>query len=219
MFSKTMKKKWIMYGIFSIIYLILFIYGLTNKTQWALDAVFTFLIVSLIFFSSKKLKITPEGFLLINLAFMLHNFGTFGFYAKSFGPFGYDNLVHFFSATAAAYVSFNFISRRLHIKKGKKIEKTVVDEHKIILILLVIATVAMLGVIIELIEFGGFLYLGEGEGLFFVGVRDSTPGGDILSGQYIDTMSDIIVNTFGSILGVIAFYFLRYKKKYWIRYN
>jgi uncharacterized membrane protein YjdF len=189
-----------------------------NKTQWAYDIVFSVTIVTAILLMSKRLKITPEGFLLVNIGFLLHSLGSFGFYSLEWGIIGYDNIVHFFSSTAAAYVSFNFIARKLHIRRNQKVEETVVDEHKVILIMLVIALVAMFGVIVEVIEFSGFLYLGEGEGIFFVGPGDSNRGGDSIQGQYIDTMSDIVVNTMGSILGVVLFYFFRYRHKYWIKY-
>jgi uncharacterized membrane protein YjdF len=216
---RPMTKKFVIYLIFLAVNILIFFYNITSKTQWALDVFISVAIVTVILLLSKRLKITPEGFFLINLAFLLHNFGSFGFYAKQIGQFGYDNLVHFFSSMAAAYVTFNFIGRKLHIRGKEKVEKTVIDEHKAILIILVIATVSMLGVVIELTEYAGFLYLGEGEGLFFVGAGDSNRGGDPIAGQYVDTMGDIVVNTLGSFIGVIMFYYLRYRKKYWIKYR
>ncbi|MBU4502740.1 MAG: hypothetical protein KKA79_09140 [Nanoarchaeota archaeon] len=216
MVIKARNKIYIIYSFFLILNILLFTYNIINKTQWALDILFSTLIITGILLASKKLEITPLGFLLINLGFLLHNLGSFGFYSKTFGSFEYDNIVHLFASITAAYVVFNLIGHKLHIKKNKRIKKTVIDYNKILLILLVIASVSMLGTLVELIEFSGFLYLWEGEGLFFIGIGDSNHGGDTIEGQYVDTMNDIFVNTIGSIIGIILFYKFRYKKNYWL---
>jgi uncharacterized membrane protein YjdF len=92
----------------------------------------------------------------------------------------------------------------------------VVDEHKVIMIALVIASVAMLGTVVELTEFIGFTFLGAGEGIMFTGPGDSDKSPYDHYWQYVDTMEDIIVNTLGSIVGVCLFYYTRYKKKPWL---
>ena len=113
-------------------------------------------------------------------------------------------MVHFLGSMVAAIIIFNFVARKLPIKKHQRVKETVIDERKTIMIFLVIASVAMLGIVVELCEFAGYSLLGMGEGMFFVGAGDS----DNLGSQediYHDTMTDIIVNTIGSIIGVLLF--------------
>ena len=166
---------------------------------------------------NRWLKLKKTGLTLFNIALLTHNLGSFGFYNWTWGFLGYDNLVHFVGSFVAAYIIFNFVSRKLHIKKNQRVKNTVIDEHKVIFIFLVIATVAFLGVCIELLEYSGFVFLGSGDGILFAGAGDSGDFGS-MEGQYIDTMGDIIVNILGTITGVLVFYFARYKKKPWLRY-
>lgn len=209
------KEKLIIYIIFMIVYILFSVYNYLLRSQWLFDALISMAFLTLVFFVAKWFKMQKPGFILFNLALLSHNLGSFDFYAKTWGIFGYDNFVHLFASLVAGYILFNFIARKLHIKKNKTCHETVVDEHKWVIIILVIAAVAMLGTFIELVEFGGFMFLGQGEGLFFTGSGDVTP--DDLAGQYTDTMSDILVNTVGSIIGVLIFYYVQYKRKPWIR--
>ena len=205
------------YVFFILLYVFLGVQNYFDKSQWLFDNVISVVFLTIALFLLNWLKIRNVGFVMFNIALLLHNLGSFGFYSWSYGIFGYDNIVHFCSSLAAGYIVFNFIARKMHIKKKARVKSTVVDEHTILLILLVFASVAMMGVFIELLEFGGFVFLGEGDGLFFVGAGDSANAGDMF-GQYMDTMSDIIVNTLGTLAGVLLYYYWQYKKKPWIKY-
>lgn len=211
------KHRLIIFLVFLQIYIIMIIYNFLRSSQWVLDNTLSLFFLILIFSLNKWLKLGRVSFILFNLALITHNLGMFGFYNWQYGIIGYDNVVHFVSSFTAAYIVFNFIARKLHVKKQKHVEKTVIDEHIVILIFLVISSVAMLGVGVEFLEFFGYSYLGAGDGIFFVGAGDSG-GQNALAGEYVDTMTDMVVNTLGSIFGVLIYYFFRYKKMPWLKY-
>jgi len=212
------REKYTTYGTFMIIYVLFLVYNYFQHSEWLYDNLISIGTLTLMVYLNKWLQLNKFGFMLFNIALLVHNLGTFGFYSWSYGVLAYDNVVHFVSSTVAAYIIFKIIARKLHVKKDKRLKKTVVDEHLFTLIVIVIATVAFLGVLIELLEFAGFVFLGPGEGILFVGAGDSVNIADI-SLQYIDTMTDIIVNTLGSITGTLLFYFLKYRKQPWLKYR
>lgn len=185
-------------------------WNLARGSEWAIDAGLSLLFLIIMMLLNRWLKMQWIELTMFNIGLLAHNLGAFGFYEWSYGFIGYDNVVHFISSFAAAYIIFNFITRRLHVKKNKNVKQTVIDEHKAIIIFLVIASVAMLGTCIELMEFGGAYFLGEGEGLLLVG------SGDDAGRQYFDTMTDILVNTLGTIIGATAYYFAQYERKPWL---
>jgi len=215
---KPLNKKYMVYCLFLFINVYILVYNILNKSQWALDSIAMILISTIILLLSKKLKLTPEGFFFLHFGLLLHNLGSFGLYAENLGSFGYDNLVHLTTTMSLGYVFFNFLSRKLTIRKDLD-SKNHILEYKIIMFFLVIASVTLFATLTEVVEFGGFLYLGDGEGLFFIGIGDSNIEGGSIDGQFVDTMTDILVNFLGSIIGVILFYNFRFKNKNYMRYK
>jgi len=211
------KERWIIYIIFLVVYFISAIYSFLNKSQWLIDNVAAIALLTFVFLISGWFKIEKIEFILFNSALLIHNLGSFGFYELNFGILAYDDIVHLIASGIAAYIIFNFIIRKLSIKKKQKVKHSIIKENKVIFMFLVIASVAMLGVIVELIEYIGFMFFGPGEGILFVGSGDSGAIGDI-AGQYLDTMRDIVMNTIGSIIGSLVYYYSKYKKKPWLRY-
>jgi uncharacterized membrane protein YjdF len=210
------KHKLVIYLLFMQIYVIFAVFNYLKGSQWVFDSILAMIFLTFMFIINKWLKLEKFGFVLFNIALLSHNLGTFGFYDWRWGIFAYDNIVHLLNSMVGAYIIFNFVARKLHIRERQRVKFTVVDEHKIIFIFLVLASVAMLGAVVEIIEFLGFMYLGPGEGILFFGAGDSGNVDDI-AGQYIDTMGDIIVNTIGTIIGVILYYNVKYKKQPWLR--
>ncbi|MBW2972178.1 hypothetical protein KY359_04040 [Candidatus Woesearchaeota archaeon] len=212
----TRNERYVIFFIFLAVYAGLAIFNFIVKSQWFFDNLVAIAFLLFMFAISGWLLLTKSGFLMFNAALLLHNMGSFGWYARTFDGFAYDNIVHFFGAVVAAWIIFNFVASKLHIRKHHRVRNTVVDEHKVVFIFLVVASVAMLGTIVEIVEFGGFVLLGPGEGLFFTGSGDGGYSTDDFELQYRDTMNDILVNTFGSIVGVLMFYKMRYKKGDWV---
>lgn len=211
------KTRYGIYALFISIYIVMSAYNYAKSSQWLFDNLIAIAFLTFFFAIIRWLKVGLTGFIMFNIALLLHNLGTFGFYAWTWGPFAYDNLTHFIGSLVAGYIVFNFVARKLHLKKNAIVKDTVIDEHKAVTIFLVIASVAMFGVFVELIEFGGFMFLGQGEGMLFTGSGDAASSED-MAGQYIDTMSDIVVNTLGTLAGVLIYYYANYKKKPWMKY-
>jgi hypothetical protein len=210
-------ERYAIFIVFLLIYLAMAFFNFFLQSQWLLDNLVAIVLLTFVFMISRWLLLNASGFILFNAALLLHNMGSFGWYEWTWSFIAYDNIVHLVGALVAAWIIFNFVSSKLHILKHHQVKRTVVDEHKVIFIFLVMASVAMLGTVVELIEFGGFVLLGPGEGMFFTGSGDGGYSKDDFELQYRDTMEDILLNTIGSIAGVLLFYFMRYKKTDWVR--
>jgi uncharacterized membrane protein YjdF len=140
---------------------------------------------------------------MVNIGILLHLSGFFGAYSLSWGFFQWDNNVHILNGAFAAWIMFNFIAKTF----GKK----TYNNHKLALFLTAFAIAVTLGAFIELTEFTGAVYLGHGEGLFFVGSGDTD--GNAIYGDYYDTMDDQVSNVIGALIGTFVFYKIRYSKK------
>ncbi len=205
------KEKYGIYAIFLVIYIGLAGYNYTLRSQWLFDNILSIAALTFFLLMLRWLNVRFFGFIMFNFALLLHNMGTFGWYSLTWEIFGYDNIVHFIASLVAGYLTFNFVTRNLQIKKKARVKNTVFDEHKAILIFLVIATVVLFGVLVELVEFAGFMLLGHGDGILFAGSGD-VGSTENMAGQYTDTMGDIIVNILGTITGVLIYYYTKYKK-------
>lgn len=210
-------ERYSIFVVFLLVYIALAFFNFFVRSQWLLDNLVAIVFLAFVFMISRWLLMGPGGFILFNVALLLHNMGSFGWYNWEWGFMAYDNIVHFVGALVAAWIIFNFVSSKLHIIKHHRVKHTVVDEHKVVFIFLVMASVAMMGTFVEIVEFGGFVFLGPGEGMFFTGSGDGGYSIDDFELQYRDTMEDIILNTIGSVAGVLLFYFMRYRKLDWVR--
>ncbi|MBW2997032.1 hypothetical protein KY349_01685 [Candidatus Woesearchaeota archaeon] len=210
------KKTPIAYAIFMLIFLALAIYNYFYGSQWFYDNVSAMMVITLAFVLRKRIEISTFEFSLFGLVWLVHNLGTFGFYNFKHGIIAYDNFVHIVGGIMAAYIVFSIAARKLHTWKRHKIKRSVVDEHKLLFIFMVVASVILFGITVEITEYVGFMYFSTGEGMFFPGPGDGY-GAEDFKGQYIDTMEDTIMNIFGSCIGVAIFYFTRYRKRPWLR--
>lgn len=207
------KEKLPIYIPFMLIFIIFAAYNFIKKSQWFYDNLFAMLLLTAVFFVSSWFMIGKKEFFALNLFMVVHNLGTFGFYTWGNSIISYDNLIHFLGALVSAYILFNFVLQKLHIRQHKKVRFTVIDEHKAIMVLLVISLVIMLGTFVEVSEFFGFMYLGFGDGMFFTGAGDTDKTKDDIASQYVDTMEDIMINIIGAFAGVLLYYRIDYKKR------
>ncbi|PLW80435.1 hypothetical protein C0585_02460 [Candidatus Woesearchaeota archaeon] len=210
---KLMKpwEKWSLFAIFFLIYFVFWSYSFMTGSQWIIDnSIALFTLILLILFSN-VLKLKKTGFILLNLALLTHNLGTFGYYSLTWKFLAYDNLVHFISLIVIAYITFNIVSIRFYKVPNNR---DIFEENKYLFIILVMCAAISLSVLLELVEFGGYYYLGEGEGLLLAGVGDSDPMNNGIRDQYGDTMSDLIVNIFGAFIGAFGYYYFRIRNPY-----
>ncbi len=179
-------------------FLLITVYNFFNNSKWGSDTIFSMVWVTIFYFSIKKFSFTVREFIFINLAFLVHCLGSFNLYSIQSTIIGYDTFVHLFSTATAGYIAIRFLNQKKSIKT--KFFFTA---------LMAISIVAFLGIIIETIEYGGNEILGTGDGMFRTGSED-TNGKPC--GIYNDTMTDIITNTLGSILGILIYSMTRAKK-------
>lgn len=198
-----------------VLYVALFALGAFMRADWVVDAAVAAGLLVLFYSMSFWLFAGMVEFIMFNFALLMHVAGALGLYPVRIGFLAYDNFMHFTAMFVVAYLGFNFISRKLHVVRHKVVRRTVVDEHKLIFIFLVLATVAMLGTIVEIVEFAGFVF-GQGG----VGILTPSDGASGLSRRfsdpYVDTLEDIFTNFLGGIAGVLLFYNLKYKKDCWV---
>lgn len=193
------------------LYAVVLVQSLSMKTQWTYDALFMGLAYIGFFSIRKWLKMKSIGLFLLGLGMYSHLAGFYGLYQRHYGLLGYDSLTHILNSIAAAWILFNFIAKKINIKKSIKGEHFI-GEHRLLFFLFVISLVTLFGVCIEILEFGGYALLEEGDGMFFAGSGDADIIANLPTG-YADTMMDIITNILGAIIGASLYYFLRYPKK------
>jgi hypothetical protein len=198
---------------FILIYIVLGIYNYLNQSQWVIDNILSIFAISLLFILIPWLKFRKWEYLMCCIGFLIHNLGSFGFYELSFGSFNYDDVVHFSTSIIAAYVIFNFLAKSMIINNINTKRRLNNLNKVIIMFIVVISIVSLLGVLIEQVEFFGFMYLGTGDGILFYGSGDGENPGEVRS-QYIDTMKDMNVNLVGAFVGCLLYYSLKYKKSY-----
>lgn len=180
------------------------IYSYIHKIQWIIDNITGIVCISILFILANRLRMGRTELLLGCVSFIVHNLGTFGWYEKAWGWFSYDMIVHLVSAFAVAWIAMNYLSKKIKVFEPSSFKKLFV------LFFLAISITALLGTVVELIEFYGFIFFGPGEGMFFAGPGDTKFVDDII-GNYMDTMIDIVVNVIGSIIGAFAYLFIRHK--------
>ena len=81
--------------------------------------------------------------------------------------------------------------------------------NNIFLLFIVLLVSLGIGSLIENLEFGGYLFLGEGEGGLYFGEGDAAPGVDtdmrnIAGGGWFNAMWDLVFNLLGALAAIIA---------------
>lgn len=206
-----------LYSPFLLLYTALGVLYTIQGRAWGVDAWLSLAFLIFVIAVNRWLRLGLTGFILLNLALLTHNLGAYGLYTTTYLGLGFDKYQHFLSSGVAAYIVFNFLAHKLHVSKHTTTNNTLVDDHTTTLVILVIASVTLLGVSIEFLEFSGYALFGEGEGVLLAGDADSTPlyGGD---GNYVDTITDLLANTLGAIIGSILYYTTTYHRRPWMNY-
>jgi uncharacterized membrane protein YjdF len=128
----------------------------------------------------RRLFLHPFHYILFAVAVVLHDLGAFGFYQRQFGPFWFDNYVHFYFAFAGAFLVERFLSATVPVRQS--------SIHAMTLLFLM-----GMGAIHELAEYASYLMLGEERGM----LKPTT--------QYaFDTQRDLLNNLLGTLAALIA---------------
>ena len=199
--------------LFSLIFIIIGIYSLLNKSHYICDSIISLLIIIFFYKKRKLFFLNPFNYTLINIFLLLHNLGSFKAYSLTIGPFSYDTYVHFASGIIFSIVLYNLLlhttakntekSFNLSLDFNKQNTKKIksLSLYYSILILIIIMGFSAIH---ELIEFGGAIILGKGDGLLYLGAGDLDPW---------DTQKDLLNNFLGIITVLIFYSILNYFKK------
>ena len=118
----------------------------------------------------------------------MHELGRFGFYGMQFFGINWDIYTHATISFAMAIVLYHALLDRIRL-----------DRKWICLIIFLLTIgIALLG---EFIEFSGTIFLKDGQGL--LGLESEAGPFSNVSIDYWDTMSDLVMNALGGILGIL----------------
>ena len=135
-----------------------------------------------------KLKINSIILALANSYFALHAFGVLDFYNLNFFSIPFDKIIHFYGFFIIGIMYFNLFRDRF---KGFSFFWTV------------ILCAAGIGSLVEVSEYLGYVFLGEGPGFLMYGPGDGMTLSDKFSNSWQNSATDMIANTTGAIAGFI----------------
>jgi len=191
--------------IFLLSYLFGFIYNFYINSYWVVDFTISILFLTFVYLMRKTFHIGTLELLLFSIGLTLHNIGMFGAYNFGIGTVMYDNIVHIFNSCIAAFIVIHMLEKKIIIRSKIPVNRT------FILILISVAVAIFLSVVIEMIEFSGFLMdnvQASDAGILTVGPKN----GD---SEYVDTMEDMIMNFTGGLCGIFLHYIhAKYIKNY-----
>ena len=161
------------------IFIVIAVFDYSNKSQWFWDSLVAFGGLLLAYDLYKYRKITlPTTFLLV-LHLILHTMNLYGVEMLKTG-YKFDTVIHAFGGFMGAVVFFQLIKNNLSGKYFKTAIFTIT-----------ILAVLGAGAIVEIVEYGGKVFLGEGDGLFFYGLGDY--------GDWGNAIQDMVFNGIGAL--------------------
>ncbi len=165
----------------------------TNFHYYIADSIIFIILTACLFVFYKQCRLDAVTFFMIVFAFTLHDLGAFRFYANPPLPFEWDIVTHVVGIFAATLFLYNII-----VDLAKK------KHHSYVLFVVVLAGLGA-GVLIEFLEFYGFMTAGFGEGFLGRGFGDFDPA--IVSSDYIDTIQDLFWNFIGATAAFVVGFF------------
>jgi len=154
-----------------------------TKSQWFFDSIVAFTGLFLAYDLYKWRKISLEAVFLMSMHLIIH---TMNLYSVSIFDTGYkfDALIHGFGGFMGAVIFFQLIKNNL---KGPYFRTAIYA-------ITILATMGG-GSIIEIVEYAGKIFLGEGDGLFFYGVGDY--------GDWGNAIQDMVFNGVGAVFFIL----------------
>jgi hypothetical protein len=202
-----MEKRPLRFYLFSLIVFFGFILTafILDVKAYVNDSVFMILILSFLYWKYDSFKLKGWIFLLIVFGFALHNMGVYGYYNLSPVGLQWDHITHFVGEFVAAIFIYNFFFAKgfFHTGRGGKLS---------IYFFVLLATLGV-GVLVEFLEFFGYLFVGEGVGIFGHGLGDVNT--EFINSEWFNTMFDFIYNFLGALIGILFCRFI-FKDK-WFR--
>lgn len=150
----------------------------TGNIEFIFDGFFSALIIGFVLYLYRAIGIKPAVLLFGLLILISHHLRLYGnFYLR----IAFDHWIHAASGIFLGLIFYNYFS------------KTIKNKAAIIALSLLIS--AGFGAIFEIIEFGGYLFVGASgsQGMLYYGSPDSL--------EYINIGWDLICNTLGALIG------------------
>ena len=193
--------------IFLVMILMSFIWG---NTGFVPDMI-AFIILSVFFyFTYEKWNLNLPIYTMLILGFIPHALGFMGFYGST--PIGlqWDHLTHLMPIFAFTLLFFNYLNQWM--------DRKLFTFKTLFLIFVVLMAASGVGVVLELIEFSGFMVYGFGEGALAFGTGDAGPGQLVTSVEEIEaygvgwfnTMYDLVWNSIGAISAILIMIIIHY---------
>ncbi len=167
------------------------IYAYTHGSEYIYDNILGVFIVIVAYLLRKKLQLTKFIAVIGAVGLLPHMLGTFNFYTTN--PLGirYDHYTHFLGAFAVSLVIYNALIKNYAISRFN-------------LGVLTFLSTMGLSALVEISEFLGWIFLGEGQGMFFFGgAGDSTIIAGVAS-EWFNASMDLVFNSLGAIIGIIV---------------
>ena len=188
--NKKSKSTFLIYLAFIAAYIAVIAYSICTNGGYIFEAIASIVLMSIFFICYEKMNIDNTAFCLAGIGLLLHDAGVFGMYGNPPVPVRWDLITHVTGIFAAAVLIYQMIHEKF-------------EKNRIMLFLIVILASLGVGVIIEYIEFGGVLRVGEGEGVLGRGEGDFVALPGWLSADYLDTLIDQVNNLAGALLGFV----------------
>jgi hypothetical protein len=154
-----------------------------DKEIWIIDSVILGLTLTAIYFFTDKLNLTNTLFFLIALLVLMHCSAVYGLFSLTLFGQEYDTYIHTYSGMIIALAIYNYL-----LKFKLSVYETIFMTFLITL---------GLGVLNELIEFGGYVFFKDGEGLFLFGPADAGA-----TNAFENLMTDLSSDFFGNVAGI-----------------
>ncbi len=150
--------------------------------EFIFDRFFTAAAILAAFLLYDKMRLNAPIVIFSLLTLLMHHLKLYGnFYAGI--PF--DRIMHFTAGVALSLIFFHYFTTSR------------IRTNFLATALLAILVATGLGSMMEIMEFVGYSFLGEGEGLLFYGTGDF--------GEWNNSSWDMISNTLGAVLAIIVY--------------
>lgn len=177
-----MKKRDTIWYMCIILIIVFFIWGIIDYIFGNVDLVgdrlYIILISLLCIFTYKKLRISKTVAYFGLIPIFLHAWGN---YNAVWFNIPFDHVLHFTAGIVIGMIFYNYLQLK---------------HSKFTAAILALCITAGIGSFLEIIEFLGYIFGGEGRGIFYYGA------GDV--GEWSNSIKDMIMNTFGAIVGIIS---------------
>jgi len=198
-------------GIGVVIFLLMILMSyIVGNTGFVPDMIGFIVLTVFFYFTYEKWNLNLPIYTMLILGFIPHALGFMGFYLNTPIGLAWDHFTHIVPIFAFGLLFFNFLYQWM--------DRKFFTQKTIFLILVVLMAASGVGVVIELIEFSGFLVYGFGEGALAFGAGDACTGQlvstfeeiDAYGGGWFNTMYDLIWNSLGALSAVVLMILFHY---------